>query len=63
MVYGPSEEFFASARFAENEHRSIRRGDLFDLMQHLSHSRTLAEDVVEVMRQLDFFLQIDIFSL
>src|SRR5439155_12423311 len=53
LMNGAGDQFLARARFASNKHRGIGRGDGFDLFQDPAQSRTLTDNLLEIVVRAD----------
>ena len=57
FVNGPGEELLARAGFAQQEHRAVQWRYLGKAFQRHPHHGALADDLVEIVKGLDLFLQ------
>src|SRR5258708_23206517 len=57
LMNGAGDQFLARARFASNEHGGVGRSDGFDLFQDPTQSRTLTDNLLEIVVRSDFLLQ------
>jgi hypothetical protein len=60
---GPGDELLAGARFAGHEHGRIGWSDRANVIEHGGQGRAAADDLVEIERGLDFFLQVGVLLL
>ena len=60
---GPGDELLAGAGFARNEHRGVGWPNRANVIEHGGQRGATADDLVEVERRLDFFLEIGILLL
>ena len=58
---GARHQLFAGSGFAENQNIGIRAGDLLNLVKNVIDCIALADNVLMVVFQLDFFLKIGSF--
>jgi hypothetical protein len=63
LVNRPGDEFFAHAGLTQNQDRGVGGGDLLDPEKDGLEDIALPDDLVEVVRSLDFFAQIKVFCL
>ena len=52
------DEFLPCAGLAANEHCGVGQGDGFDVLQHASQRRVLADDVSEVVFGANLFFEV-----
>ena len=55
---GPGDQLFAGPGLPENQDDRIAAGNLFNLIEHVIEPVTLTDNVLMVVLQLDFLLQI-----
>jgi len=61
IVQGPRDQLLPAARFTEYQHGRTGGRDGLNLFEHLLQGATVADDLLEVVRGLNFFLEIDLF--
>ena len=63
VVNGSRDELLAGARFAQNQHRRIRRCDHLDVVEHLLHRAGVADDLAKPLLDLQFLPKVDVLRL
>src|SRR5690606_37926604 len=57
-VYRPRDQLLAGTGLAENQHRGVGAGDVFDISDHLAQRLAAANDLTGTGQSVNFFAQV-----